>query len=168
MPPKKQINKHQIIEKAFELVQSEGYPSLTARKLAKELNCSTQPIYQAFADMKELKIELIKKAQEKMYHFIMDRRDTTIPIELAYILTYIQFAREEKYLFQLIFTSGGLNLSAISAINEQGTSNINLDMNMIIYANGIIMMLAFNSFELSDEKIRDRLTHAYELFESKK
>jgi AcrR family transcriptional regulator len=165
MPPKKQMNKHLIIEKAFEMVRSDGYPSLTARKLAKELNCSTQPIYQTFTDMKELKMELMKKAQEKMYHFIMDHSDTTIPAELAYILAYIRFAVEEKYLFQLIFTSGGLNLSAI---NEQGALNIKLDWNMIIYANGIIMMLAFNSFELSDEKLKEMLTHAYELFEGKK
>lgn len=165
MPPKKQINKYQIIEKAFEMVRIEGYESLTARKLAKELNCSTQPIYQAFTDMKELKIELIKKAKEKMLHYIMDRNDTSMPIELAYILAYIQFAGEEKHLFQLIFTSGGVNLNVI---NELGLSGIKLDMNMIIYANGIIMMLAFNSFELSNENIKNMLIHAYELFESKK
>ena len=165
MPRKKHINKHQIIEKALEMVQREGYESLTARKLAKELNCSTQPIYQAFADMKELKIELIKKAQEKMLNYIMNTSDKAGSIELAYLLAYIRFARTEKYLFQLIFTSGGLNLSAI---NELGTTDIKMNINMIIYANGIIMMLAFNSFELSDEKIKDMLLHAYELFESNK
>lgn len=165
MPPKKQLSKHQIIEKAFEMVKNEGYQSLTARKLAKELNCSTQPIYQEFADMKELKAELIKMAQQRMYCFILDKIDTTIPTELAYILAYLSFAGEEKYLFQLIFTSGGLDLSAI---NEQEASNINLDINMIVYANGIIMMLAFNSFEPSNEKIKDMVTYAYELFKTKK
>ncbi|BCJ93163.1 hypothetical protein acsn021_07320 [Anaerocolumna cellulosilytica] len=164
MPPKKQINKYQIIEKAFEMVRHEGYKSLTARKLAKELNCSTQPIYQAFTDMKELKIELIKKAQEKMLQYIMDRSDTSMPTELTYILAYIQFAGEEKYLFQLIFTSGGVN---INVINELGFSGMELNLNMIIYANGIIMMLAFNSFELSNESIKNMLIHAYELFENK-
>jgi AcrR family transcriptional regulator len=165
MPPKKQLDKYQIIEKAFEMVRKEGYESLTARKLAKELNCSTQPIYQTFADMKELKLELIKKAQEKMLNYIMDRSDTTIPKELAYILAYIRFAGDEKHLFQLIFTSGGLNLSVI---NDLVTPNINLDINLIIYANGIIMMLAFKSLELSDETIMNMLLHAYELFESEK
>lgn len=77
MPPIKQINKYQIIEKGFHIVRSEGYSSLTARKLAKDLNCSTQPIYQAFADMKELKFELIKKAQENMLGYIISTCDTT-------------------------------------------------------------------------------------------
>jgi hypothetical protein len=115
--------------------------------------------------MKELKAELIKKAQEKMFGYIVDTCDTTLPIELAYILAYIRFAGTEKHLFQLIFTSGGLNLEAI---NKQGTAEIKLDINMIVYANGIVMMLAFNSFELKEEKIKDMLIHAYELFESNK
>ncbi len=165
MPPKKQIDKSFIIEKAFKMVQREGYEALTARKLAKELNCSTQPIYQAFADMKELKLELLKKAQEKMLNYIINISDNTEPLELAYLLAYIRFAEEEKYLFQFIFTSGGINLNAIY---EQDTSNIQLDLNMIIYANGIIMMLAFHSLEFSNEKIKSMLSHAYELFESKK
>ncbi|SHO47774.1 TetR/AcrR family transcriptional regulator [Anaerocolumna xylanovorans] len=165
MPPKKQINKQQIIEKAFEIVQSEGYESLTARKLAKELSYSTQPIYQTFSDMKELKIELIKKAQEKMISYIMDTSDRTLPLVLASILAYIRFAGDEKYLFQLIFTSGGLNLDKI---NELGTGDIKLDINMIVYANGIIMILAFNSLQISNEKIKDMLIHAYKVFEGDK
>lgn len=165
MPRIKQINKQQIIDKAFEIVQSEGYESLTARKLAKKLNCSTQPIYQSFCDMKELRIELVKKAQEKMIRYIMDTCDKTLPLALAYILAYIRFAGDEKYLFQLIFTSGGLN---IDKINELGIGDIKFDINMIIYANGFVMMQAFNSIELSDGKIRAMLIHAYELFENNK
>lgn len=165
MPPKKQMNKHQIIEKAFEIVRNEGYESLTARKLAKELGCSTQPIYQTFTDMKELKIELINKAQEKMISYIMDTSDKTLPLALACILAYIRFAGEERYLFQLIFTSGGLNLDKI---NELSMGDIKLDINMIVYANGIVMMLAFNSLQFSNEKIKDMLIHAYKLFESNK
>lgn len=162
MPPKKQISKKQIIDKAFEMVQREGYESLTTRKLAKELNCSTQPIYQAFADMKELKNELIKKAQEKMLSYMMNTSDETVSKELAYLLAYIRFAGVEKHLFQMIFTSGGLNVHAM------GASDIKIDINMIIYANGIIMMQAFNSLELSEENIKNMLIQAYELFESSK
>ncbi|SHK53678.1 transcriptional regulator, TetR family [Anaerocolumna jejuensis DSM 15929] len=162
MPPKKQITKQQIIDKAYEIVRREGYESLTARRLAKELNCSTQPIYLAFSDMKELKAELIKNAQEQMLKYIIASSDKDLPSPLACILAYIRFAQKEKQLFQLIFTSGGLNLDKI---NELDSGNIKLDINMIVYANGIIMMLAFKSFEIPEEKIKDMLIHAYELFE---
>ncbi len=161
MPPIKQIIKHQVIEKAYEIVRCEGNPSLTARRLAKELNCSTQPIYQAFADMKELKFELIKIAQANMLSYIIDKSDKDLPKELSYILSYIQFARKEKNLFQLIFTSGGLDFSAMNGL---GTTNMNLDINMIVYANGIIMMQAYHSIELPDDKIKAMLRNAYELF----
>jgi len=165
MPPIKQIDKQQIIEKAYEIVRSEGYPSLTARRLAKELNCSTQPIYQSFADMKELKDELIKRAQINMLRYITNTSDKDLPKELSCILAYIQFAREEKNLFQLIFTSGGLDFNAI---NDLGTMNMNMDINMIVYANGIVMMQAFQSIELSDDKIKAMLINAYNLFASNK
>jgi AcrR family transcriptional regulator len=161
MPPKKQILKQHIIEKAFEIVRGEGYESLTARRLAKELNCSTQPIYQAYADMKELKAELIKKAQEQMISYIMNTRDKELVVGLSHILSYIRFAMDEKYLFQLIFTSGGFNLDQWKEFN---TGDMNLDFNMIVYANGIIMMLAFKTLEPSYEKIKDMMTRAYEAF----
>ena len=162
MPPKKQISKQQIIEKAFTMVQEEGYELLTARRLASKLNCSTQPIYQAFSDMKELKVELIKKAQELMIGYIMKTSDPTLPLRLAYCLSYIQFAEAEKHLFQLIFTSGGLDLSAM---NELNTAEIKPNLNMIIYANGIVMMQAFHTLALTYEQKKELLMQAYELFE---
>lgn len=164
MPPKKQITKQQIIDKAFEIVCNEGYEALTARRLAKELNISTQPIYQAFSDMKELKMELITKAQEKMMGYIKENSDKSLPLELAYIIAYVRFAQDEKYLFQLIFTSGGLNLDNMNELRE---NVIELDYNMIVYANGIIMMLAFITLEHADEKVKDMLINAYELFKGK-
>ena len=165
MPPKRQLDKQKIIEKAFEMVRTEGYEALTARKLAQELHCSTQPIYQAFADMKELKIELINKAQETMLDYIKDNFDKALPVKLAYILAYIRFAGEEKYLFQLIFTSGGLNFNGR---NKPDTGMMDLDINMLIYANGMIMMLAYHTLDYDEEKLRDMLLHAYEMFQCNK
>ncbi|HZK27443.1 MAG TPA: hypothetical protein VFD00_07900 [Thermoclostridium sp.] len=100
-----------------------------------------------------------------MWDYIKNTCDTKLPIELACVLAYIRFAGDEKNLFQMIFTSGGLDLGAM---NELITTDIKVDIDMIIYANGIVMMQAFHSFELSDEKIRDMLIHAYELFKSNK
>lgn len=34
-----------IIEAAFELVRKEGFEVLSARNIAKQIGCSTQPIY---------------------------------------------------------------------------------------------------------------------------
>lgn len=115
--------------------------------------------------MKELKSELVKKAQANMMAYIMGTGDPDLSKEVAYILAYIRFARAEKHLFQLIFTSGGLSMKAI---DEAGTVNKSLDMNMIIYANGIVMMQAFHTIGLTEDKIREMLIQAYELFSAKK
>ena len=48
MPPKTRITKELIIEKSFEITKSEGIENLNARYLAKQLNCSTMPIFKVF------------------------------------------------------------------------------------------------------------------------
>ncbi|MFR5123406.1 MAG: TetR/AcrR family transcriptional regulator [Neglectibacter timonensis] len=61
MPPKVKIPKEAIIEKAFELTKVYGFEKVTARLLASELKCSTQPVFHAFRNMEELKEEVYKK-----------------------------------------------------------------------------------------------------------
>jgi AcrR family transcriptional regulator len=164
MPPKKQITALQIVEKAFAIVRQEGFESLTARKLAQALNCSTQPIYQSFADMNGLKLALIRKAQEEMLRFIAEHAEADLPVELSRILGYVQFADTEKYLFQLIFASGGV-------AGEVGQSyvpkEIGIDLNMIIYAHGIVMMMAYHTLQLPWETIRAMIIQAYAAFKGK-
>lgn len=164
MPPKKQITALQIVEKAFAMVRQEGFEALTARKLAQALNCSTQPIYQSFADMNGLKLALIRKAQEEMLRFIAEHAEADLPVELSRILGYVQFADTEKYLFQLIFASGG-------GAGEVGQSyvpqEIGIDLNMIIYAHGIVMMMAYRTLQLPWETIRAMIIQAYAAFKGK-
>ena len=45
MPKSTVIAQEVIIEAAFELVRKEGFEVLSARNIAKQIGCSTQPIY---------------------------------------------------------------------------------------------------------------------------
>ncbi|MEK3904604.1 MULTISPECIES: TetR/AcrR family transcriptional regulator [unclassified Paenibacillus] len=161
MPPKKQITAIQIVEKAFEMVRQEGYESITARKLAQALNCSTQPIYQSFTDMNGLKLALTHKAQEWMMKFISMNGDADLPAELSRILGYVQFANTEKYLFQLIFASGGGNREADQPFMPKESG---IDLNMIIYAHGIVMMMAYNTLPLPWDTVKGMIVKAYDSF----
>lgn len=152
MPPKKQTTVEHILEKEFDMVRQNGYDFLTARKLAGELNCSTQPIYQAYADMNGLKLALIKKSQEVMMEFISENRDITLPVTLANIIGYVEFANIEKHLFQLIFISGGVNHDTVVALVPKETGS---KLNMIIYANGIVMMAAYNALNFPWEVVKE-------------
>lgn len=62
MPAKKQITKDMILDTALYLLKSQGYEAVTIKRLAKELGCSTQPIYLSFSGMDELRQELVPLA----------------------------------------------------------------------------------------------------------
>ena len=64
MPPKIKITKEQIVYTAFELVKKYGDGALNARTLAKELNCSTQPIFSNYTSMNDLRSDVIAAAKE--------------------------------------------------------------------------------------------------------
>ena len=54
MPRTITITRENLIEAAVSLLKREGMNALTARKLAKEAGCSTQPIFRAYQNMEEL------------------------------------------------------------------------------------------------------------------
>jgi len=164
MPPKKQISKEQIINKSYELVRKNGSESLTARILAKELNCSTQPIYMSFCDMNELKNTLAEKSMVFLLQYIENYSDKNYSPLLSKMLGYVQFANEEKYLYQLIFSSQIMNLNKTETLVA---CNDELELNMLIYAHGIIMMKSFGTLTIEWEQIRKMIINAYEQFQSK-
>lgn len=63
-------------------------------------------------------------------------------------------------MFQLIFTSGELK---VNQWNELNLSDTEIDIHMIVYANGIIMMQAFQALPDSNEMLKDMLLQAYAL-----
>lgn len=160
MPPKKQVTEEMILDKAFALTRENGFEQLSARRLAGELHCSTQPIYQTFVDMKGLKIAVIRKAIMIMMRFVQEYKDDTLPDDLSFLIGYVQFANQEKQLFRLIFISGAGELEQFAAEGRR----IHFDMNMLIYANGMIMMSAFQRLRWSPAEQRAMLIHAYEAF----
>ena len=55
MPPKARIKKEDVLRKALQIVQKGGIDALTAKALAKELGCSTQPVFWLYENMGEVK-----------------------------------------------------------------------------------------------------------------
>ncbi|GAK53810.1 putative transcriptional regulator, TetR family [Candidatus Moduliflexus flocculans] len=105
MPPQINFSKEIVLNEAFELVRQEGFQAMTARRIAQRLNCSTQPIYSAFASMKELEDAVLEKATNHIVQYLLQEEQTPYPF-LNIGLRYLQFAREEKELFKLLYLSG--------------------------------------------------------------
>ena len=61
MPPKVKITKDAILKSAFNLTRKYGLDYVTAKSIAKDLHCSTQPIYWVFENMENLRKEIVMK-----------------------------------------------------------------------------------------------------------
>ena len=105
MARKESVTIRDILENAFEMTREEGFASVTARKVAVRVGCSTQPIFRVYKNMEELWGEVYKKA----VLFFQDYYDLfpqmgTVPFSNLG-MAYIAFAKEEKNLFRLLFLS---------------------------------------------------------------
>lgn len=168
MPAKRLITKESIIQASIEMVREGGFDTINARNLAKKLNCSTQPIYFSFANMEELKQETILYANQIHKQYIENKMkaSTESPYKV-YGMSYIQFAKEERELFKLLFMRDRsieqqikekAELAEVIKMVEQLTG---LDyeeaylfqMEMWFSVHGIASMIAFSYIDLEDEKI---------------
>ena len=71
MPKSTTITQEVIIGTAFEMVRKEGFAVLSARNIAKQIGCSTQPIYWCYKNMDDLKAEICKKALSHLQNVIL-------------------------------------------------------------------------------------------------
>ncbi len=78
MPPQVKVSKEKINTEAFQMTMENGFESVTARKLAERLGCSTQPIFRVYANMEELKVELYEMGTEYMRERMLEMRKTCL------------------------------------------------------------------------------------------
>lgn len=118
MPPKAKITKEMIIEKAFQIARKEGTDKITARRIAEGLNCSTQPVLYHFATVEEIKSEVYRKADEYHTAYLMNADSDYEDPMLTIGMNYIRFAKEERYLFHLLFQSNEFSGTTIIDLLE--------------------------------------------------
>lgn len=99
MSAKKQVTKQMILSAALNMLKAGGMEAVTVKALARKLNCSTQPIYLSFDKMEELRSELSSLAVSE---FLKEIGRDYEAVNL-YGMSYIQFSKDEKYLFQFLF-----------------------------------------------------------------
>ncbi|KAF1301359.1 MULTISPECIES: TetR/AcrR family transcriptional regulator [Enterococcus] len=102
MARKKTITRDQILDAAYDVVAADGFARFTARNIAAEMNCSTQPIYLEFQNMDDLKNALIDKILNYLATdvFPIEHTGNTI-IDLA--LNYIEFATTKRRLYRAMY-----------------------------------------------------------------
>ncbi|MBI9010869.1 MAG: TetR/AcrR family transcriptional regulator [Clostridiales bacterium] len=182
MPPKAKITEEQILDAVFTLTRNKGFEVVNARSIAKELGCSTHPIFRIFENMAELKVRFMSYVEKYYTDFItsnVEGGNSFLSIGLA----YIDFASTEKNLFKMLFMSENFetndfmslieneeNQPIISAIqqmvgvNEQKAKKIYI--NTWLYTHGIASMVATNNLSLTEIQIEELLKSAFIAFKN--
>ena len=132
MPPKIKVTKENIISTAIELVRERGEDALNARTIASALNISTQPVFYNFKNMDELREAVLESAHKSYlgFHEAEVERGEYPPYK-SFGMAYINFAKEERELFKLLFMCDRKGESAAP------TSDFTTSVQMIMSANGI-------------------------------
>lgn len=121
MPPSKKFQREDIIQAACDIVQNEGIEELNTRRIAKELQCSTQPIYHNFDTVEQLKSEVI----EKIYHIYVSYMKKGGEETKAYLgmgMAYIRFAMDYPNFFKALFMAES-GMSPVDFIKNDDMGN---------------------------------------------
>ena len=177
MPPKFKFTREEIINAALEVTRKNGMEGLTARGLAAELGSSSKPIFGLFQNMEEVQIEVIAAANN-LYQSYISRGMTEgkYPPYKASGIAYIQFAKEEKELFKLLFMRDRTgekieeNREEIRPILNIIMKNLGISedeacmfhLELWLYVHGIATMIATNYLHWNIEFISKILTDAYQ------
>ncbi len=175
MPARIKVTKEQIIQSALDITRKEGIAAVNARRLAKELHCSIQPVYYYFTTMDHLRAEIITAAKQAYNSYIEESKKLSdyTPFK-AVGMTYILFASKEPALFQLLFMANQqekfhLNLavddnyeyilqSAMEVTGFQKEKAIKLYEILWITTHGIATMIATHFMNFTKEQISSILT----------
>lgn len=171
------FTREQIVAAALEVTRKNGITGLTARGLAAELGSSAKPIFGLFQNMEEVQREVVSAANTLYQSYIKKgMADNKFPPYKASGIAYIQFAKEEKELFKLLFMRDRTdekieeNREEIRPILDLIMKNLGIDENeayffhleLWLYVHGIATMIATNYLEWDIEFIDKALTDAYQ------
>lgn len=182
MARKETITRDYLFNTAFEMLREEGIENITARKLANRAGCSTQPIFRLYSNMEELWKELFERAVDYFEQYYNNAKlyDFTPFVNLG--ITYIQFAVEEKQLFQMLFLAnnrygkslyeilngkmGAVGKEFAKAKNEGCKNPGDLFMKMWIFIHGSACMSITGDYDLGLEDTIQLLRTVYKGFVS--
>lgn len=172
----KKNSKKDIIQESVSIVAKEGINALNARKIAKKLGCSTQPLFYIYENMDDLKKDVMNEIV-KIFDIEVLKSETG-QLEYKDIgINYIRFAKEEPELFKIMFNRK-INEGAFDFIDLTGSAKTILEtiskqtgmsnedakqfhLRMWLYVNGIASLAANQTVEFNDGEIAELLKDQY-------
>lgn len=177
MSRKQTVTRRKMLDAAKKTVQKYGADNLTVRAVARELGCSTQPVYSEFGGMEELKSALAEEAK-RYYRSKIDgylAEDGRNRYE-AYGMGFVRFAREERGLFRFLYLRGR-ECSDLPRVEDPYLGDIIAEMknlygmdeerarlfhgDMSVFSYGLAVAVNTDYFDLTDEEIAERLKREF-------
>ena len=173
------ITKEMIDQAAVSVVRKSGLSALTARNVANELHCSTQPIYNVYGNMENLKKVTLVNIQEFITQSIIRYKRTDYEF-LDSGLGYIHFAQTEKALFRSFelneqspeHKNNGIGNKKVRELMEMELrtypfSKKDLDkifLQIMIFTYGLAVMHFLDFCEFNEETIAEMLQESFNSF----
>ncbi|WP_196591556.1 class I SAM-dependent methyltransferase [Pectinatus frisingensis] len=180
MPPKPTTNKEAILSAAVFLVREQGMENVNARSIASKLNRSTKPLFRVYENMDALKQDVIAKLN-LYYNTFMGARISDDNRLLAQGIAYIEFARQEKNIFNTLFmdkTCAGKNIEEIlnadwnqrSIMNAQKITGLSLAnarslfRDVWLYSHGIATQIVSDDINIPPEEVVQLMKNVFHRF----
>lgn len=178
MPPKIRFSREAVVEAAFAIARKDGMEAVNARAIAKELGCSTQPLFREFQTMDQIKDEVRASAMKLYDQSVMRAMMGAEKPYKAAGMAYLHFAKNEPALFKLLFMydrgkdkdkregendpSADYVLEALMKSQRLSREKAKLfHLYSWIYVHGMASMIATNYVDFSDEEMDGLLTGMY-------
>ena len=172
MPRSVQITKEKILTAALDVLIREGYSAVSIKSIARELNCSTQPIAWQFGNMDNMREALTKEAVTYANKKMMPTSTDCIEAFWQIGYGYINLAFDTPNLFRFVYMGesknycrGGFN----SILTDKGYAvlidklypylNISkeqaemLFQRMIVYTHGMVSLVVAGVLNCTKEQV---------------
>lgn len=172
MPRSVQITKEKILTAALDVLIREGYSAVSIKSIARELNCSTQPIAWQFGNMDNMREALTKEAVAYANQKMMSTSTNCIEAFWQIGYGYINLAFDTPNLFRFVYMGesknycrGGFN----SILTDKGNAvlidklyqylNISkeqadmLFQRMIVYTHGMVSLVVAGVLNCTKEQV---------------
>lgn len=172
MPRSVQITKEKILTAALDVLIRDGYSAVSIKSIARELNCSTQPIAWQFGNMDNMREALTKEAVTYANKKMMPTSTDCIEAFWQIGYGYINLAFDTPNLFRFVYMGGSKNYCRggfNSILTDKGNAvlidklypylNISkeqaemLFQRMIVYTHGMVSLVVAGVLNCTKEQV---------------
>lgn len=178
--PKQKITKEMVVDAAFTLARAGGMEAVLVKDIAKQLDCSVQPIYSYCNNMEGLKHDVMVKVRAFVSQYIAQRLDEK-DLFRSSGHAYVTLAKEEPQLYKLFILQKRENVSSFDELYEKECNSkmaeaiserLGIDLlqarwlhlHMLIYTIGIGTIFSVTKPGICADEIYAQQEDAYKVF----